>query len=207
MTKPIFLLLVLASLIGSATAADQASANPAKIRQIQQEKRKLEQEKNQLVSEKATLNNQLKQSQELLASVQKKADGLKRTTAILEQDLVQSKVQDAALDAKLVELSQQLAEAKSRLAEAATLRNKLESERGQLETNVTERDQALSSCINKNQQAYQTGLELLDKYQNKSCFTSILQREPFTGIEQTRIENQVAMERDALDKSHIIPVR
>ena len=201
--KSLCVALILAGVIAPATAADEASASAGKIRQVQQEKRKLEQEKNQLASEKATLDAQLKDVQASVETVQKKADGLKGKALTLEKELAQSKEEKSALATKLAELEKQLVESKLKLTEAATLRSKLESDRGQLETNVTERDQALSSCINKNQQSYQTGLELLDKYQKKSCFTSLLQREPFTGIEQTQIENQVANGRDALDKSHI----
>ena len=205
--KSLCVALILIGLIGPVCAAEEAGASAGKIRQVQQEKRKLEQEKNQLASEKATLDGQLKDAQTSLDSVQKKADSFSHKTVMLEKDLAQSREEKSALETKLAELEKQLAESKIKLAEAAILRGKLESDRGQLETNVTERDQALSSCINKNQQSYQTGLELLDKYQKKSCFTSLLQREPFTGLEQTKIENQVARGRDELDKSHIITAR
>jgi hypothetical protein len=52
---------------------------------------------------------------------------------------------------------------------------------------------------------YKLGNELLDKYEEKSCFTSALQAEPFTGLRRARIEKMIEEEREKLDKDELNP--
>jgi chromosome segregation ATPase len=188
-------------------ADDKGSAAKAQLRQVQQEKRKLEQDKAQLEQDKAALDTQLKSAQESLDAVKKSSDTSSRHSSSLQKELAVANSEKTELAAKVVELKTQLDESGKKIMEMIEERRAAEVAKAQLESNLGQRSQTLASCEAKNQEQYKYGLELLDKYEKKSCFTSLLQREPFVGITKTRIENEVADYRDKVDKQHLVPAK
>lgn len=60
--------------------------------------------------------------------------------------------------------------------------------------------QQLLLCEDKNIALYQANLEMADRYKNKGMGTSLLQREPITGLKQVEIENILEEYRDKLDQ-------
>ena len=205
LVKSIFLVGFVLVTTFAFAADDKTNASKAQLRQVQQEKHKLEQEKGQLLQDKAALDMQLKTAQESLESVKKNVDVSTRRSAGLQKELEQSKAEKDALTIRLAELQKQLDESNQKLKLAFDERRALETAKSQVETNLGLQNQTLAACEAKNQEQYKYGLELLDKYQKKGCFTSMLQREPFFGITETRIENEVADFKEKLEKQHLPP--
>jgi len=50
---------------------------------------------------------------------------------------------------------------------------------------------------------YKLGNDLLNKYEEKSCFSSVLQAEPFTGLKRAQIEKMIEEDREKLDKDQL----
>jgi len=194
--------LLFASLIAHATD-DKNTAAKAQLRQVQQEKHKLEQDKAQLEQDKAALDAQLKAAQDSLASEKKSADGASHKNSTLQTQLDQANADKADLASKLADAQNKIAETNRKLTAVLAEKQALELAKAQTETDLGKKDQSLASCVAKNQEEYQYGVELLDKYEKKSCLTSMLQREPFFGITRTRIENEVAEFKEKLDKQHL----
>jgi hypothetical protein len=65
----------------------------------------------------------------------------------------------------------------------------------------------LSGCWERNDRMYKLGNELLVKYEQKSCFTSALQAEPFTGLKRAQIEKMVEEDREKFDKDQLLPAQ
>jgi chromosome segregation ATPase len=206
MIKTVLILVMLIAVLPAHAADDSKNAAAkAQLRQVQQDKRKLEQDKAQLEQDKTALDTQLKAAQQSLESAKKSADSASHKTASLQKELEQANAEKSDLNGKLADLQKQLAESEQKLKNTLIEKHAIEQSRAELETNLGQQNQSLSSCEAKNQEQYQYGLELLDKYEKKSCFTSLLQHEPFFGIKQTQIENDVAEYKDKLDKQHLPP--
>jgi chromosome segregation ATPase len=203
LVKSVLLAGLLSVSVSVLAADDKTSAAKAQLRQVQQEKHKLEQEKGQLEQDKAALDMQLKAAQESLESVKKNVGASARRSAGLQKELDQTKAEKDELAGQVVALQKQLDESRQRLKQATDERRAAETAKLQVETNLGQQNQTLAACEAKNQEQYKVGLELLDKYQKKGCFTSMLQHEPFFGITETRIENEVAEFKEKLDKQHL----
>ena len=50
-------------------------------------------------------------------------------------------------------------------------------------------DTEMKQCVSNNHNLVQMNDKLIDNYNNKSCWDSVAQNEPFTGINQVEIEN------------------
>ena len=207
MLKPLCVLLMLAVMIAVPVRAadDKAGAAKTQVRQLQQEKRTLEQDKAQLEQDKAALDGQVREASAAIDAARGKADRSARQSAQLQKELAQARAENADLTGKMNDLQTQLTETQARLLAVVQDKQTLEGTRTQLQTYVSERDKALSSCITKNQQEYENAQNILEKYQHKSCLGAMLQREPFIGIGKTQLENEVAGYREQLDRDHIVP--
>ena len=62
-------------------------------------------------------------------------------------------------------------------------------------------------CEKKNAQLYQISVELMDKYQSKGVFTSLLQAEPFTQLEKVKMQNLLQEYRDKAEAAKIASTR
>ena len=62
-------------------------------------------------------------------------------------------------------------------------------------------------CEKKNAQLYQISVELMDKYQSKGVFTSLLQAEPFTQLEKVKMQNLLQEYHDKAEAAKIASTR
>lgn len=174
----------------------QADRVREQIRRMQQAQSKLEKEKNQLAQEKADLEIQNKDMQEKLDQALKELDQTKKRVAALSGE-------SAALKKDKESLTGRLADTEKNLSGRTEALKISEEKRGGVESTLAERSKSLENCEQKNQKLGEYGTELLEKYKGKSCFDSALQREPFSQIEQVRIENTVEEYQEKLGEQKI----
>jgi uncharacterized protein (DUF3084 family) len=74
-----------------------------------------------------------------------------------------------------------------------------ELERNQLKTQSETRQRAFEQCVASNQKLFETGNEVLDRYENKGKWDALREREPFTQTRRVRLQNAVDEYRWALD--------
>lgn len=191
------LLVVFAVMAGSSFAADKPAKDQSK--RLQQQLRQAEQEKAQLNQKVSEAESQLKVVQEKSTASKRLADEASGRASRLSRELESLRTLAAADKASL---SAKLAEAERKLAD---LKLSFAAEKQQLETNSARQRTALAGCSERNARMYKLGNDLLDKYEEKSCFTSVLQAEPFTGLRRAQIEKMVEEEREKLDKDELIP--
>jgi chromosome segregation ATPase len=191
------LLAAIALTAGSSFAADKPAKDPSK--RLQQQLRQAEQEKAQLNQKVTEAESQLKDSQEKSVASKRHADEASGRASRLSKELDSLRTQAAAdkesLTAKLTETERKLAD----------LQRSFAAEKQQLESAAVRQRTALAGCVERNARMYKLGNELLDKYEEKSCFTSALQAEPFTGLRRARIEKMIEEEREKLDKDELNP--
>jgi septal ring factor EnvC (AmiA/AmiB activator) len=199
------LLIVVATLL-MASPAISADKPGKETRRLQQQLRAAEQEKSQLAQQKSELETQLKAAQDKASDAVSRADSAESRNARLNKELKATKAELVALTAsskaEQATLSAKLGETEHKMAEQ---RQVFDNEKHQMDDASTPLRTALSGCQERNGRMYVLGNELLDKYEKKSCFTSALQAEPFTGLKRAQIENMIEEDREKFDKDQLLP--
>jgi len=187
-----------------AIAADKPGKDQGPTRKLQQQLRASEQEKVQLAQQKAEVETQLKDSQEKAADGLRRADAATSRNVRLSKELEAVKAEKDALTAaskaEQEALAAKLAETERKLAE---LRLAYSTEKQQLQAAFARQRTALAGCWERNDRMYKLGNELLESYEQKSCFSSMLQAEPFTGLRRAQIEKMVEEDREKFDKDQL----
>lgn len=192
--------LVAALAVGSSFAADKPGKDAS--RRLQQQLHAAEQEKTKLVQKVADAEGQLKEMETKVADVQRQNDAASGRAARLGKELAAMKEQAATNRTEQAALMAKLADTERKLSE---LKLAFGTEKQQLDSVVSRQKTALAGCSERNARMYKLGNELLDKYEEKSCFASVLQAEPFTGLKRAQIEKMVEEDREKLDKDQLIP--
>jgi chromosome segregation ATPase len=184
----------------SALAADKpAGKDQAQLRHLQQQLHAAEQEKSQLLQQKTDAETQLKETQEKAADAERKASlRSARLSKELEAVKAEKEAQAAASKAERDALAAKLAQTERALADQRQQTQQLEGAFARQKT-------ALTGCRQRNDRMYKLGNDLLEKYEQKGCFASMLQGEPFTGLKRAQIEKMVEEDREKFDKDQILP--
>lgn len=200
--KPIWLALALVAMLsaGNAAAADKAAKDPS--RRLQQQLRAVEQEKAKLAQQMAEREAQVKDMEDKLAESQRLIDAAAAKVTRLNKELAGMRDQVAAGKAEQAALTAKLADAERKTAD---LKQTFGVEKQQLESAAARQRTNLAACSERNARMYKLGNELLDKYEAKSCLSSVLQAEPFTGLKRAQVEKMIEEDREKLDKDQLNP--
>jgi len=169
----------------------------AQLATLQQDKAKLEQEHAQATRNAASNRDRLRREQRAL-STEKAAH--ESTRAQLEQgarELASQRERLAATQTTLGETQAALADREAKLARA-------EAEIRQLQTLKTRQEREITLCEGKNVTLYQTGRELMTRFEQKTCGEILAHKEPFFGFKRVEIENLLEEYRDKLDEQRLI---
>lgn len=193
------MLLATVAVVLAGTSAAQQTRDDGGAARFQAMVQQLTSEKTQLQSENAKLKTDLDKANAELKSLRDTQAGLERRLNQSETSLTQASATNTRSTAAL---EQQRAREQEIVAEfrklAETLRT-TELERNELRTSLAARESALSQCVSANQKMFETGNEVLDRYEEKGCFSSMRENEPFTQNRRVRLENLVDEYRWALD--------
>ena len=187
------LILVLAASAGQAFASDRKDSQS---RKLLQRINSLEQEKAQLSQANSQLEDQVKSVTEQLNQARQNAEAANRKGASLEKAL-------KAADDEKAELSGKLAQSEQQLNETSEILHTTQEARDRLQSSLDEHLQELSACTAKNESLHRVGTELIKQYEEKSCLTTILQKEPLTQLKSAEAENMLEEYRDKLDQELI----
>jgi chromosome segregation ATPase len=199
--RSVLVLLIFAFAALSASSAAMAEdKNKEQVRRMQQKISSLEGEKSKIVQEKSELEGKLNEVSGQVGRAKRNAEAANRKAAQLEKSLKEAEDAKTELSAKLAATEQQLAETGKTLESTTTTLHETQSEKRQLEANLAQRNQEYSACTAMNESLHRLGADLLKQYQDKSCFVSMMQKEPFTQLKSVGIENQVEEYREKLDE-------
>jgi chaperonin cofactor prefoldin len=127
----------------------------------------------------------------------------KLSAATADRDRAQAKAraQDAAsaqLDAANKANAEQLERARGQVSELVTKFKQtvetlkgVETDRDQLKAEVESRKRALSACVDTNAKLYLLNDEILDRFEQRGFWHQVMDRESFTRLSRTRLENLV----------------
>lgn len=144
---------------------------------------------------------------------------LKASNASLEQQLKIARLDVGAREADIAARGQELGSARDKLTRLEARKQKLgerhealvgkykalkaehqatQAAKAELERNLDATRAELADAQQKNRALYATSQEILERYQHKSRWTALLQKEPFTGIKQVEVESRVQAYEDAM---------
>jgi chromosome segregation ATPase len=187
------------------TAAAQQARDDGGAARFQAMIQQLTSEKTALQADNAKLKAELDQANADLIAARDREAGLERRLGQTESSLAQA---NAAGTRNTSQLEQQRTRMEELVAEfrktIETLRT-TEVERNELRTTLAARETALKQCVANNQKLFDTGNEVLDRYEEKGCFSSLRENEPFTQNRRVRLENLVDEYRWALEDQQLRP--
>ena len=161
---------------GAILPAQAAEKGKDPSKRLQQQLNTAQRENIKLTQEKADIENQLKETKDKLATVEKSAGVASRRGTHLSKELESTKTE---LNGKLAESERQI-QAQKQAQEAEKLR--LEQAMKILQTASNRQLSSLAGCRERNDRMYKLGNELLDRFGQRNFWSKALVVEPLTGL-------------------------
>lgn len=169
----------------------------SQLASLQQDKAKLAQEQAQTTREVASTRDRLRRAQHALTT-EKAAHETTRA------ELEQSGKELAALRERLTATAATLSDTRAALAASEAKLARAEANIRELQALKTRQEREIALCEDKNMKLYQTGRELMTRFEQKTCGEILAQKEPFLGLKRVEIENLLEEYRDKLDADRLI---
>jgi chromosome segregation ATPase len=178
-------------LCAAGVSSAQQSRDDGNTARFQAMVQQLTTEKTQLQTQNADLKKQLDAANADLKKLRDEKSGLERRLTASEGSLNQA----TAANTRNTQLAERQKASQDELVAQfrmtiETLRQ-TELERNELKTALAARGSTLKTCVANNQKLFDTGVEVLDRYEQKGCFTSIRENEPFTQNKRVQLQNLV----------------
>jgi septal ring factor EnvC (AmiA/AmiB activator) len=164
----------------------------AMVQQLTAEKTRLEADNGKLKTDLDKANAELKTLRDAQA-------GLERRLGQSEASLSQASTANTRSSAAIEQLRAREQEIVAEYRKLAEVLRTTELERNELRTMLASRESALHQCVTANQKMFETGIEVLDRYEEKGCFSAMRENEPFTQNRRVRLQNLVDEYRWALE--------
>lgn len=207
-------LLLLCSLaVGSVQANPDKKANRERealrraqmqLQQTQGQLATLEADKAKLGSERDLALKDSKAAQSKVRKLNKNLAEEKQLVAQLQKDLETHKQDLAATQTRLTDTEAKLTETAKTLAQTRQTLAQTEADKRQLEGVKSRQEREIASCESNNLKLYQTGRDLMTRFEQKSCNEIMAQKEPLFGLKRVEIENLLEEYRDKLDEQKLI---
>lgn len=207
----IVLLLCLTGATLHAGAADKSGREREALHRVQQQLSQMQGQVGALEEEKSRMAEELDKAQKSSKSVESKAARLQRELGAgkqqqvsLTKELTANKEELATATQRLAETQKLLTETSSKLVETTRTLQQTDAEKRNLESIKQHNERDIASCERKNGALYELGRSMMDRFENKSCAETLVQKEPFTGLKQVETENLLEEYRDKLDDQKLI---
>lgn len=148
-------------------------------------------EREMLAAENVKLKEKLGALEQELKTLKVEHKAITDRATRAETRLSRSEASQQNLNSMLDATRTRLEEAVARYRELAETLRATESDRDRLQGELAADRRSLESCRGANTELAAIAEEALVRYEKKGCLSALLQREPFTGLSRTRIENLV----------------
>jgi chromosome segregation ATPase len=204
MRKQLFTLLALAALLAPTTLHADEASNEARLKEalknyilqlrtVTADRDNLQAQVTDLQSQKDTL------TQQLADLTKKSADRAKADAGTI--GVLKGQVSDQ--EDSITQLQATLAKWQAAERQAATIATDTEAKRAKLADLCIHLQRIVDDQKRKNEEMYQTGMEVLDRYEKFGLGDALFAKEPFVGITRTKFETLVQDYEDKLVDSEI----
>lgn len=181
---------VMLCLIGTATQAQtQRSGNAdarvaQQLQQLANEKIALQAENNKLKQELEQVKAQLQKS----ASTTKELEGRNRALQAASNTRAGG---DQQTEAQLERTRSQLQELVTKFRETAQTLRDVEMDRATAKSQLAAKEREFKVCVDRNAALYELNDEVLDRMEDRGFWSQLAEREPFTRLKRTQLENLI----------------
>ena len=191
-------LCLLAGLLPASSSAaprDAAKGDNGAVLKLQAMVKSLTTERDNAKAETAKLTAELEQ---LKKDDSKKIAAAESAKQQLDGELNAQKSSNSDVRDRLDKTSGKLTELGDKYKELSQSKNLLANELAGLQQKQAATEHQLSSCTEHNVKLYESSRELLDRYENKGTFSSILQNEPALKFHSVEMESIIQEYEDKL---------
>jgi chromosome segregation ATPase len=164
---------------------------------LEQEKAALGKERDQARKESKVVQGRLRKAERNLAEEKTRGEQLAKELEGSKQDLAATRTRLGDTEGKLADTAKALFQTQQTLA-------RVEADKRALEGVKVRQEKDIAACEGKNLKLYQTGRELMTRFERKTCGEILAQQEPFTGLKRVEVENLLEEYRDKLDEQKLI---
>ncbi len=161
----------------------------------------------QLSSEKVALqaeNNKLKQELEQVnAQLQKSASAakeLEKNNRVLQASAGRGATTNQQTEEQLEKSRAQMQELVTKFRETVQTLRDVEGDRATIKSQLATRERDYKVCVDRNAGLYQLGDEVLDRMEDRGFWSQLTEREPFTRLKRTQLENLIDDYRYRVDE-------
>lgn len=198
---------------------DALKASQDQVKRLQQKIKTLEQEKSLIAADKSKAESEVSaataladKSSKSLAGSARKLTVLQNDVEVLKQVLTEMQARQATMlqeklksrDEKITNLQQQLTATQAQLGQLTDAKRIVDASLANTETALSSTQETVAQCTLRNQSLFKTGVTLLKKYEEKSCLSSVLEKEPLTKLKQVGFENRLEEYREQMEKDLIV---
>lgn len=190
--QPIIVLIGTLALLPLASAqTERTGSDAARVMQQAQQLQQAIAERTTLQNENASLKTENETLKAQLAKVQGEQSALQRRVQTSEAAATRLTGSAEANQAALERSRAQLQELVEKFRETASNLNNVELAKRNTEIELAGREREVKSCVDRNVGLYELNAEILTRLEDRSFWTSLTEREPFTRIARTRLENLI----------------
>lgn len=176
-----------------------ASASHAQVQRSGNADARVAQQLQQLASEKVALqseNNKLKQElEQIKAQLQKSASTTKelenRNRALQSQAAASRIGGNEQWEEQLGRSRAQLQELVGKFRETAQTLREVELDRATAKSQLATKEREYKVCVDRNAAMYELNDEVLDRMEDRGLWSQLAEREPFTRLKRTQLENLI----------------
>jgi chromosome segregation ATPase len=193
----LFALLPLTAMAQTQRSGDNNARAMQQLQQLTVERTQLKAENDKFKQEVDELKKQLAAATAGQSALQQK---LKATEASVARDSATSAQSAESLE----KMRGQMQELVTRFRETATSLKEVETDRNTARAQLQTRERDLNTCVDRNVALYDLNSEVLDRLEHKGVWSSLTEKEPFTRIQRTRLENLIDEYRDRAAELHSV---
>jgi chromosome segregation ATPase len=183
--------LGIAALVFAGTAFAQQARDDGAAARTQAMVQQLTTERTQLQTQNADLKKQLDAANAELRKLRDDKSSLERRLSQTEGSLSQATATNTRSVTAAEQQRARMDELLAKFRETAAALGVTELERNELRSSLAARESTLKTCAANNQKLFDTGNEVLDRYEQKGCFASLREGEPFTQNKRVQLQNLV----------------
>jgi chromosome segregation ATPase len=180
--------------VGGAVAQEARSgggANAQLVQQLQQ----LGSERTELQAQNTKLQKDLEDMRKERDSLKSAQQGLERRAQTSAAAVLQAQAsatdQRAANDKEIAKWKNELEQVVQKFRETTQTLQEVETDRNGLKQQLAVNERKVNACIDNNLALYKINVEVLDRLDHQSVWSSMARAEPFTQIKRTQLDNMV----------------
>jgi chromosome segregation ATPase len=185
------LLLPIALLFIGAPAVAQTARSGNTDARVMQQLQQITGEKTALQAENTELKRQVEQLRKDLATASSAKSLAENKAKALQANASRGEQSDKQAEEQLERTRGQLQELVTKFRETAQTLRDVETDRATVKTELAAQQRDFKTCVDRNAGLYNLNTEILDRMEKRGFWSSVTEREPFTRIKRTQLENLI----------------